>query len=87
MKNEGCLSLPGVVEMVERYPTVMVTYYDADGKRQVEKFEGIEAQCIQHEVEHLDGVIIPDKLGPAARETLAARMAKGRKKRSREPSR
>ncbi len=74
--NEGCLSLPGIVEHVERWPEVTVAATDANGNEFVLALTGIEAQCVQHELEHLDGVSIPDKLSPFARERLRAKLGK-----------
>jgi peptide deformylase len=85
-KNEGCLSLPGVVEQIDRYDSVEVTYQDAEGVAQTKSFSGLEAQCCQHEIDHLDGITIPDRFGPAARERMMAKIAKGRKKKPRDAS-
>lgn len=79
-KNEGCLSLPGIIEMVPRYPMTRVAWWNPTTKTVEERlFHNMEAQCCQHEIEHLDGVIIPDKLTPLARSRLASRMKKARK--------
>jgi len=78
LQNEGCLSVPGVVERVLRSPTVTVVAYDAAGNQFQKTFKDIEAQCIQHEFEHLDGTIIPDKLSDSARTKLAAEQRKAR---------
>lgn len=83
-KNEGCLSLPGIIEMIDRYPEVQVSYYDIEGVKHEERFKALEAHCIQHEMDHLNGRIIPDYLGPAERAMLASRIKK-RKKRSEKP--
>lgn len=77
--NEGCLSLPGIVERVERAPIAVVDALDKNGEHVVQTFTAMEGQCCQHEVEHLDGITIPDKLGPAARERIASQLKKQRK--------
>jgi peptide deformylase len=59
--REGCLSLPGLQVDVERSKFVKVKWIDQDGKRQAKKFRGLEAIVIQHEIDHLDGILITDK--------------------------
>lgn len=77
--NEGCLSLPGIIERCIRSTKATVTSVDENGVESTRAFDGIEAQCIQHEYEHLDGIILPDKIGPMARDRLAAKMKKEKK--------
>lgn len=77
--NEGCLSVPGVLEMVERYAAVQLSYLDENGLPQAGLFTGLEAQCIQHEVEHLDGVVLPDKLSYGDRERIKKLMRERKK--------
>lgn len=69
-RNEGCLSVPGVVEQVLRYPGVEIKATDREGKLFEAKFTSIQAQCVQHEYEHLRGIVMPDKLTATARERL-----------------
>ena len=59
--EEGCLSLPGVHVDVERPVRVRVRAQDADGERIVVEASGLEARVIQHEMDHLDGVLILDR--------------------------
>jgi peptide deformylase len=65
--DEGCLSLPGVHVAVERPARVRVRAQDATGKPVVLDAEGLEARVIQHEVDHLDGVLILDRISREAR--------------------
>lgn len=58
--DEGCLSIPGIREPVERPVGVTVEYYDADWVLREEVLTGIAARIVQHENDHLDGVMIPD---------------------------
>lgn len=58
--EEGCLSFPNVFEKVDRHEKVTVEYLDLNGKKHVKHAKGIEAVCIQHEVDHLDGVVFLD---------------------------
>lgn len=58
--EEGCLSFPNVFENVDRHEKVTVEYLDLNGKKHVKHAKGIEAVCIQHEVDHLEGVVFLD---------------------------
>ena len=59
---EGCLSVPDKEEEVMRYKKVKVKYQDADGKWKTEKFENFNAIAIQHELDHLDGILFIDRI-------------------------
>ena len=65
--EEGCLSLPGVHVEVERPAAVRVRGRDAKGKKVEIQAEGLEARVIQHEVDHLDGTLVLDRISPEAR--------------------
>ncbi len=65
--EEGCLSLPDVLGEVLRPPVVTVTALDQHGKQFTIKAGGLLARCIQHETDHLDGVLIIDKMTPTSR--------------------
>lgn len=67
--EEGCLSIPGVREPVTRPVSVKVEYYDADWVLREEALTGIAARIVQHENDHLDGVMIPD-YAPALRKAM-----------------
>lgn len=60
--EEGCLSLPGVYGPVERPETVTVRYLDEHGKTQELDADGLLAVCVQHEIDHLDGVLFPQRM-------------------------
>ncbi len=62
MLEEGCLSLPGVHVEVERPARVRVRARDAEGQDLVVEAEGLEARVIQHEIDHLDGILILDRI-------------------------
>ncbi|MCF6371161.1 peptide deformylase [Rhizobium halophilum] len=64
--TEGCLSLPGVMMEVSRPSKVTVIYSDVSGVETAIKAEGILAACLQHEIDHLDGVLISDYDEPRA---------------------
>jgi peptide deformylase len=74
--TEGCLSLPNIYESVLRYPKMRITAFDRNGQPSDHTFEKMEAQCVQHEYDHLDGIVIPDKLEPLRRTRLAAKLSK-----------
>lgn len=60
--TEGCLSIPKTWGKVPRYSKIKVRYYDREGNKQTAKYEGFIARLIQHENDHLDGVLFTDKL-------------------------
>ncbi|KPF62404.1 peptide deformylase [Bosea sp. AAP35] len=74
--EEGCLSIPEYYEEVERPASVTVSYTDLDGKRQEIEAEGLLATCIQHEIDHLNGVLFIDHLSRLKRERVTKRFAK-----------
>ena len=59
--EEGCLSFPDVFKNVERYEKVKVEYIGLDGKKRIKSVNGMEAIVIQHETDHLDGVVFLDR--------------------------
>lgn len=59
--EEGCLSLPGLTGKVQRSTSVEVEWYDNKGKKMKKNIVGYGARVIQHEVDHLDGILISDK--------------------------
>lgn len=58
--EEGCLSFPNIFEKVDRHEKITVEYLDLNGKKVTKRAKGIEAVCIQHEVDHLSGVVFLD---------------------------
>ena len=58
--EEGCLSIPGERIRIPRRKNIIVKYQDLFGKTQVKKFSGMDARVIQHEIDHLNGVLITD---------------------------
>lgn len=65
--EEGCLSFPGLFNDVKRAARVLVRYQDRDGNAREIEGEGLLAVCLQHEIDHLDGVVFIDRIGPLAR--------------------
>jgi|SRR5690554_845409 len=60
--NEGCLSIPGVREDVFRKPDIKIEYYDENFNKHTETYTGFAARVIQHEYDHIEGVLFTDKL-------------------------
>ena len=82
-REEGCLSLPGQYADVTRPARVTVRYTDAEGARQQIEAEGLLAACLQHEIDHLDGILFVDHLSALKRNMILRRLAKElRQKRS-----
>jgi peptide deformylase len=75
-REEGCLSLPGQYADVTRPAQVTVRYTDADGARRQIEAEGLLAACLQHEIDHLDGVLFIDHLSALKRNMILRRLAK-----------
>ncbi|TCR64270.1 peptide deformylase [Bosea sp. BK604] len=74
--EEGCLSIPEYYEEVERPARVKIRYLDLDGKEQEIEADGLLATCIQHEIDHLNGVLFIDHLSRLKRERVTKRFAK-----------
>ncbi len=73
--NEGCLSIPGIREDIMRKPTVELEYYDENFVFHKETFEGKPARIIQHEYDHLEGVLFTDKVSTLKKKLLTGRLA------------
>jgi peptide deformylase len=71
--NEGCLSIPTIREDVERESEIRIQYYDENFKFHDETFDGIKARIIQHEYDHLEGILFTDRLS-----ALKKRLLKGK---------
>lgn len=65
--EEGCLSIPGLVETIQRAATVEVEYRDVEGVTRRIEGEGLLGRALQHEIDHLDGILFIDHLGPLKR--------------------
>ena len=84
--EEGCLSLPGVHVEVERPARVRVRARDGAGKETVIEAEGLPARIVQHEMDHLDGVLILDRIGREARKEAMRAMREALEGRTPAPS-
>jgi peptide deformylase len=73
--NEGCLSIPNLREEVMRESRVRINYYDENWTYHDEVYEGYKARVIQHEYDHLDGILFVDKLTPIRKRLLKGKLA------------
>jgi len=80
-REEGCLSLPDQYAEVTRPARVKVRYQDEQGIRQEVEAEGLLAACLQHEIDHLNGVLFVDYLSSLKRNMLLRKLAKEQKER------
>jgi peptide deformylase len=81
-REEGCLSLPGQYAEVSRPAAVRVGFSDVNGKHHEIDAEGLLAACLQHEIDHLDGVLFVDHLSILKRNMLLRRLAKAQKQKA-----
>jgi len=77
--EEGCLSVPGFYEEVERAEHIRVRYVNRDGADIENEFEGMLAVCVQHEMDHLEGKLFVDYLSEAKRQQIRKRLLKERR--------
>lgn len=72
--NEGCLSIPGVREDVMRLPKIKIKYQDENFKTHTEEFDGIQARIIQHEYDHIEGVLFVDHLSALKKQLIRGKL-------------
>jgi peptide deformylase len=80
--QEGCLSVPGYFDEVERAERIRVRALDRDGKSFEEDLDGLLAICVQHEIDHLDGKLFVDYLSEMKRQRVRKKLEKERKLRA-----
>jgi len=73
--NEGCLSIPGIREDVSRKDEVHIEFLDETWKPRKETYRGIAARIIQHEYDHIEGILFVDRISPLRRRLLKNRLA------------
>ena len=78
--DEGCLSFPGAISSVDRPKEVVIKYLDFDGNEREEKVTGIQAVCVQHEIDHLNGITFVDHISKLKRDRIITKMKKLAKK-------
>lgn len=74
--EEGCLSIPGVRELVQRCPDIVIRYEDENRQVHEEGFSGLTARVIQHEYDHLEGILFTDKLSTFKKQLLKGKLAR-----------
>ncbi len=77
--NEGCLSVPDQYAEIDRPDSIRARWLDRDGKVHEEEIEGMLATCLQHEMDHLEGVLFIDYLSRLKRDMILRKLAKQRK--------
>jgi peptide deformylase len=79
VSDEGCLSVPGIYDGVERSESIKVTALDGEGRSRTIEAQGILAVCIQHEMDHLLGKVFVEYLSPLKRNRIKTKMLKARR--------
>ncbi|HSX20240.1 MAG TPA: peptide deformylase [Gammaproteobacteria bacterium] len=79
-REEGCISFPGIYAKVTRSAEVTVEYFDLQGKAQQLQADGLLAVCIQHEIDHLDGITFFDHLSTLKQKLIRSKLEKQRDK-------
>lgn len=74
--DEGCLSVPGFYEEVHRPRRISVTALGRDGASFTEELDGLDAICLQHEIDHLDGKLFVDYISPLKRQRIRKKLEK-----------
>jgi peptide deformylase len=74
--EEGCLSIPDVREDIYRAEYLTIRYFDEDWNEHTEEYEGLAARIIQHEYDHVDGILFTDHLNPVKKRMLKNKLAK-----------
>jgi len=72
--NEGCLSIPDVREDVFRKPTITIEYLDENFEKHVKTFDGLIARVIQHEYDHIEGVLFTDRLSSLKKRLIKSKL-------------
>ena len=74
--NEGCLSIPEIREDIARKFEIEIEYFDVNFKQHIKKFDGISARVIQHEYDHIQGILFTDKISPLKRKIIEKKLSK-----------
>ncbi|MFD2516816.1 peptide deformylase [Salinimicrobium flavum] len=73
--NEGCLSIPDVREDVFRKPEITIEYFDENFNKYTENYKGLAARVIQHEYDHIEGILFTDKLSSLKKRIIKGKLA------------
>lgn len=76
--QEGCLSLPLFQEVMDRHSDITVTFRDENWVEHTREFSGLIAQCIEHEIQHMDGQLILEQVSPLVRQMYIKKLKKRR---------
>ncbi|MDR6301418.1 peptide deformylase [Mesonia maritima] len=74
--NEGCLSIPEVREDVFRKPEITIEYFDENFNKKTETYDGLAARVIQHEYDHIEGILFTDKLSSLKKRLIKSKLQK-----------
>lgn len=77
--EEGCLSIPDIHVEIERNPSINLKYVDTDWNEHVERFDGVNARVIQHEYDHIEGILFIDRMKPLKRRMINRKLEKIKK--------
>ncbi len=73
--SEGCLSIPDIREDVFRKPDITIEYYDEDFQKHTQSYSGLAARVIQHEYDHIEGILFTDKLSSLKKRLIKGKLA------------
>jgi peptide deformylase len=73
--NEGCLSIPGIREDIQRKEEVRIEYYDENWKHHKKTLNGLAARIVQHEYDHIEGILFTDRISPLRKRVLKNKLA------------
>lgn len=79
LNEEGCLSVPGIYDGVQRFDAIKVTAQDGDGSARMVEADGLLAVCIQHEMDHLMGKVFVEYLSPLKRNRIKKKLLKAQR--------
>ena len=77
--EEGCLSIPDIHVEIERNPTIRIKYLDTEWIEHLETFDGVNARVIQHEYDHIEGILFIDRMKPLKRRMINRKLEKIKK--------
>lgn len=72
--NEGCLSIPDIHEPVKRKPKIQIEYFDENFVKHIEEFDGLAARVIQHEYDHIEGILFTDKISVLKKKLISKKL-------------
>ncbi len=73
--NEGCLSIPTIREDVERKPDLKIRYVDENFESHEETYDGVRARIVQHEYDHIEGILFTDRINPLRKRLLKRKLS------------